>query len=413
MSNETIVKKKNKPWCRLRHRVVRILLSLPVFLYTRLKYHIKVDRFAPAKRRQFLVMMNHQTAFDQFFVEMAFRTPVYYFASEDLFSNGFVSRLIEYLVAPIPIRKSVTDMKAVRISTRVAREGGTIALSPEGNRTYSGVTESMKASIVGLVRLLRLPVAIFRIEGGYGVHPRWSDVVRRGGMCAGVRRVIEPEEYATLSDDELFALLKQELWVDDTTLGGEYHHKKCAEYLERVLYICPDCGISRLVSKGDVIRCTRCGRAARYLPDLRLEGIDRPMPYTYVKDWYRAQEAFIMAQDPAAWKDTLLREDEVRLFRVILYHNKKRLDKKVRMQLYGDRIELQGVRTALTLFFDEVSVMSVLGRNKLNIYIGDDLYQIKGDARYNGVIYMHAFYHYQNKQKGECHGNTGLEFLGL
>jgi 1-acyl-sn-glycerol-3-phosphate acyltransferase len=63
-------------------------------------------------------------------------------------------------------------MKAVKTCVRVAKEGGTIAIAPEGNRTYSGVTESIKPSITGLIRLLRIPVAIFRIEGGYGVHPR-------------------------------------------------------------------------------------------------------------------------------------------------------------------------------------------------------------------------------------------------
>ncbi len=409
MSMEATSKKKKKPWRRARHRVLRFLFLWAVLLYARLKYHIKAERFPDAKRRQFLVMMNHQTAFDQFFIEMIFHTPVYYLASEDLFSNGWISRLIEYVVAPIPIRKSVTDMKAVRICARVAKEGGTIALAPEGNRTYSGVTESMKSSIVGLVRLLRLPVAVVRIEGGYGVHPRWSDVVRRGSMKAGVRRVIEPEEAATMSDDELFALIRRELWVDDTATGGEYHHKKRAEYLERVLYYCPACGVSRFESHGDVIQCTRCSLTARYLPDLKLEGVDRLLPYAYFKDWYRAQEAFVSSQEPEALKNICLREDTVDLYRVNLYHNKDKVEESVRMALYGDRIELVGAQTQLTLSFDEISVISVLGRNKLNIYIGDELYQIKGNPRYNAVVYTNFYYHYQNVKRGETDG----EFLGL
>ena len=49
-----------------------------------------------------------------------------------------------------------------------------------------------------LVRAIKLPLALYRIEGGYGVHPRWSDVVRRGGMRSCVSRVIEPEEYANM-----------------------------------------------------------------------------------------------------------------------------------------------------------------------------------------------------------------------
>ena len=61
----------------------------------------------------------------------------------------------------------------------------------------------MNPAIAGLARMLKLPIALFRIEGGYGVHPRWSDVVRRGRMHAYVSRVIEPEEFAGLSKAEL------------------------------------------------------------------------------------------------------------------------------------------------------------------------------------------------------------------
>lgn len=114
---------------------------------------------------------------------MIYRGPVYYVASEDLFSNGFVSGLLRYAVAPIPIRKQTTDIRSVMNCIKVAKEGGTIAIAPEGNRTFSGRTEYIKPSIVGLVRVLKLPVAFIRIEGGYGVQPRWSDVVRKG-KCA-------------------------------------------------------------------------------------------------------------------------------------------------------------------------------------------------------------------------------------
>lgn len=408
--NKQSVKKK-KSWRRARHRIYRILLEWAVFIYTRLAYHIRVERFSRAKKEQFFVLMNHQTAFDQFFVEMAFfSSPVYYVASEDLFSKGWLSRIIEHVVAPIPIKKSVTDMKAVKTCVRVAREGGTIAIAPEGNRTFSGVTESIKPSITGLVRLLRLPIAIFRIEGGYGVHPRWSDVLRKGRMHASVTRVIEPAEYADMSDDELFSLIMNELTWDDTTLVAEYHHKKSAEYLERVMYVCPECGLSEWESHGDIVTCKRCARQVRYRSDLRLEGINRPFPFAYVKDWYAYQENFICDLDPRTMNEALLYEDEAALSRVILYSHKQNLAKQVRVRLWGDRMSLTGEGIDIPLPFDEVSVMSVLGRNKLNIYIGEELYQLKGDKRFNPVKYMNFYYRYQNAVKGECeHG----QFLGL
>jgi uncharacterized protein len=70
----------------------------------------------------------------------------------------------------------------------------------------------MRPAIAALAKKMGLPIAVFRIEGGYGVQPRWSDVIRRGKMRCYVSRVIEPEEYANYTADELFALLQQELY---------------------------------------------------------------------------------------------------------------------------------------------------------------------------------------------------------
>ena len=197
-----------KPWMRFRHRVVRAVLGGTLGVYCRLKYGIRVEKFKKQGKRPYLILFNHQTAFDQFFVGLAFRGPVYYLASEDLFSNGFVSSLIRWLVAPIPIKKQTTDLKAIKTCIRVAREGATIALAPEGNRTYSGKTEYMNDSIVTLARKIHLPIALYRLEGGYGVHPRWSDTVRRGKMRGYVSRVVEPEDYDAMSNEKLMAIIE-------------------------------------------------------------------------------------------------------------------------------------------------------------------------------------------------------------
>ena len=90
----------------------------------RLKYGIRIEKFREQGDRAYLILLNHQTPFDQFFVGMAFKGPVYYLATEDIFSLGWVSSVIRWLVAPIPIRKQTTDAAAVMTCLRVARAGG-------------------------------------------------------------------------------------------------------------------------------------------------------------------------------------------------------------------------------------------------------------------------------------------------
>ncbi len=194
--------KKPKKWIKFRHRLVTSILKAILKPYLSLKCGVKVKPFLEQGDKQYLILMNHQTGFDQFLVGLAFKGPVYYVASEHIFSNGLLSRLLSYLVAPIPIKKQTVDAAAVRTCIKVKREGGTIAIAPEGNRTYSGRTGYFKDSIIHLARFFKIPIALFRIEGGYGVMPRWSDVIRKGSMTAYVSRVITPEEYAKLSYNE-------------------------------------------------------------------------------------------------------------------------------------------------------------------------------------------------------------------
>ena len=223
------MKKKEKKWVRFRHRVMRNIALLVLGAYVRLKYKVKINKFKQQGKRQYFIVMNHQTAIDQFLVGMTVKGPIYYVTSEDLFSNGWVSRLLRWAVAPIPIKKQATDTRAVLNCMRVAKEGGTIAVCPEGNRTYSGKTEYIKPSIVGLIKALKLPVAIMQVKGGYGAYPRWADKPRKGLITVGVTRVLEKEEYENLSSDELYELLTQELFVDDCKTAGEYTGKGLAE----------------------------------------------------------------------------------------------------------------------------------------------------------------------------------------
>ena len=396
---------KNQKWMRFRHRVVVVLLQNTFAHYVRWKYGIKMERFKEEGKRPYLIVMNHQTAYDQFFVGMTFRQPVYYLASEDLFSMGWVSDLIRWLAAPIPIKKQTTDIQAVKNCIRVAREGGSICLAPEGNRTFHGRTVYMKPGIASLAKKLGLPLVIFRIEGGYGIHPRWSDVVRKGTMRSYVSRVIEPEEYKAMTNDELFALIEEALWVDEGSVSGQFRHKKNAEFLERAMYVCPWCGLSTFESQDDIIRCTKCGRKIRHLPTKELEGVDCEFPHRFVAQWYDAQQAYVNSIDPRTLTQSPVYEETVRLSRVHVSKRKELLNKEATVRLYGDRMTVDD----RVFSFGTMDAVVVLGKNKLNLYDGKDLLQLKGSKRFNALKYVNFFHRYKNEMAGDRNG----QFLGL
>lgn len=404
------LKKKNKKkWTRPRHKAVRFVLGAFFLPYVKIKYGIKIKKFNNPEKRPHLILYNHQTAYDQFFVGGAFREPVYYVATEDIFSMGFVSKLIKFLVEPIPIKKQTNDARAVINCIKVAKEGGTIAIAPEGNRTYSGRTEHIKPSITGLARHLGLPIAIFRIEGGYGVHPRWSDTVRRGGMTAGVSRVIEPEEYKDMSDDELYEMICSELYCDEATADKEYTGKRLAEYLERAIYVCDDCGLSTFESRGDIIECKRCSKKWRYTKTKELVGVGFESRFRFVGNWYDYQADFINSLDPTSMGDAPLYEESATLSEVLLYDRKKVLHKNATVTLYPTKVSIIADGECYEFPFDSASALAVLGKNKLNIYYGKQVYQLKGDEHFCALKYVNLYYRYKNVIKGE----ENAKFLGL
>ncbi len=405
-----VMQMSKEKWLKPRHKIITAIARFILTPYVKLKYNINIRRFKEQGNRQYLILLNHQTPLDQFFVAISFKGVVYYLATEDIFSLGFVSDLLRWAVAPIPIKKQTVDIPAIRSCLQVVKEGGSLCIAPEGNRTYSGKTEYMNFSIVSLVKKLKLPVALYRIEGGYGVEPRWSDVARKGRMKAYVSRVIEPEEYEKMTADELFEAISQGLYVNEAVADGDYIHPKRAEYLERAIYVCPFCGLSRHESHDHKITCQGCGRAVIYNTDKTLSGEGFDFPFKFVNDWYEYQKEFVRNLNLDDYISAPLFTDRANLDRVIVRKKKVPIKENAGISLYGDRIVFdEGSNDEMLLPFDEISVVTVLGRNKLNIYHKEDVYQLKGSKRFNALKYVNIFYHYRNVQKGDPHG----EFLGL
>ena len=80
------------------------------------------------------------------------------------------------------------------------------------------------------------------------------------------------------------------------------------------------------------------------------------------------------------------------------------MEETAALSLYGNRLQAG----QMTLFFEDIRVITVLGKNKLNIYHKDALYQIKGNKRFNALKYMNIFYRSKNQKS-----QNGSDFLGI
>ena len=69
----------------------------------------------------------------------------------------------------------------------------------------------------------------------------------------------------------------------------------------------------------------------------------------------------------------------------------------------------EGEENELIFRFDELAGATVLGKNKLNLYIKNKTYQFKGNESFCALKYVNLFYRYKNITGGE----ENAKFLGL
>lgn len=393
-------------WIKLRHKVFTATFRHFFKLYFKIKYRAKFDK-AIKLNDGALVISNHVTTMDPLMVSLLFKGPVYHMMSKDILMHRFSGKIIQYLVNPIPKEKGKsTDITAIKNCVRVAKENGVINIFIEGNRTLSGELCYVDESIIKLVRLLKKPLYIVNIVGGYHTDPRWANTIRRGKMYLKRQRVLEYEEIKKLSDEELFKVIIENLTVNDFDSDICYKGKKLAEHLERVLYICPVCGKYHTIStKKNTIKCSNCGLNIEYTPNFKFVTDNKEFKFKHVNEWYNYQVEVI--KDKYYNDNEIIYQNNVGVY-VPKVHEKKEFLGESNMILYNDRFEFIFENDKLVLDFNSIEGITLVGKKKMNIYVNDKTYQIFADLKLNLLKYMHMYYVIKNRKDGINH-----EFLGL
>lgn len=260
-------KQVKRKFVKDRHQVFVAIGRALVAPILRRKVNYKRQTFDLKKIGPSLIVSNHVTAFDPIFVTDTFGQQIYYIASEVIFSNGLISRALEYAYAPIPKAKSQTDITAIKQMIKIAREGGSVGVFVEGNSSFNGALYPFTDSIGKLVLMLKIPLVIFNFKGGYLTKPRWALYQKKGKFTGFVREVIPYEQYKTMSAEQISELIKEKIDINAYTdsLNVDYKGKNRAEGLQRLLFTCPECHhVNSVYTKGHYYYCEHCGLKAEY-----------------------------------------------------------------------------------------------------------------------------------------------------
>lgn len=380
---------KKKKWCKVRHKFwFTIMRPIFSFLFWK-KYGYKAENYKLDRKQNYLIICNHSCSLDPFMLGKSFFRPIYFVASDDLLKNGFISKIMKHTVAPIPIRKGTMDISSIRNCISIAKEGGTIGIFPEGNRTYSGEISYLGINLVKFIRKLDLPLIIYHIDGGYGLDPRWGKKSRRGKGSRGyVQRLLSKEELCSLKDEELLKIINTNL-SQEISPSLRFKSKEKAEYLERVLFVCPKChALETLVSEKNAIKCKCCSLEATYEEDLSFSSNDPSFKFKKVSQWMNYQKEYL--KDLAIEENKVLLGDEKVTLISCLEGKEKEVELVGKLQMNSKSFIIKGEKE-LQFFFKDIKQVENQGKHKLLFYIGKDYYEFKGGERFSSYKYYLMF----------------------
>lgn len=381
---------KRKKWQRKHHKFTFALLRGLFKPFFRLRYRLKPNKDEKKVPSPALIMANHQTTYDQFIVACSFKRPIYFVASEDLFLNPVLGPLMKNFMKPISKSKSKSDLSAVRNMLKVLKEGGTVALFPEGNRTFSGGSWKIDISTAKLAKTAKVPLVLYKIDGGYGTDPRWGGKIRRGKMSAGTVEIIPTEQVQQMPLEQLYQKIVDTLRSNDYESDQKFKSRKRAEYLERALYYCPNCNsFESLYSKGNYLYCKNCEMVAEYTLDLKIKAVDGVLPYSTVYEWYNAQKEKLKI---AILNGCEIEFNQKGLKARLIYDKKWHGQGKVDIFANKQGFKVKTDKQKYAFDWQELDGVTVLGKKKINFYLPDGTtLQLVGDKRFCALRFLFLY----------------------
>lgn len=127
----------------------------------------------------FLLISNHQSVLDPFFIQTWFSRPVHPMAKSTQFASPIFSAVMKRCYS-FPVRRFQVDPHAVRTTLRRLRAGHPVHIYIEGERTWDGTLRPPRPGTVRLALKAGVPILPCAVDGAYDVWPRWDRRIRRG-----------------------------------------------------------------------------------------------------------------------------------------------------------------------------------------------------------------------------------------
>ncbi len=357
-----------------KHQLIYSILRpfIAIYLFFKFKYRKEMAADLP---ENYIVVANHLTNWDSLFVATAFKKQMYFVASEHLARLWFF-KIVDSLLHPIIRRKGTKAVSTVKEVIKITRKGGNVALFPEGDRAWDGITCPIMPATGKMIKSAKCGMVTYRIEGAYFLNPRWSLTVRKGFVTGKMGRVYTKEEVSAMSPEEINEAIFRDLY-EDAYIAQEknpvkYKGPKMAEGMENLLFYCPECdGMDTFSSDEDNVKCEKCGHSFKYTEYGMLEG----GKFSTIRDfslWQKQKVIEDAAQDAAYTAKT------AKLVRIGMDHTEIHVSEGT---VYMDRKKFVCGETEFLM--DDIEELAIHSRNCIVFTVDKKYYELRAPERVN------------------------------
>ncbi len=247
------------------------LITSVIGLLVKVMFSVRIHRDPRLRgiKGPMIILGNHPSLLDPPILAMTFFTKrIHYLTTHKFFRKPW-SRWILNTVAAIPKIQFRADMQATKSMLRVIRNGGWLAIYPEGQRSLDGSWQTIDEAIAKLVKKTGCPVAVVREHGAHLSWPRWSKSGPRFGRIeVSARLLLTAEDLATMDLATIQTRIEKALKFNDYGWQRKRHYRFLslapARGLHNLCHQCPACGqMLAMRSSRFHLTCRFCGNQAR------------------------------------------------------------------------------------------------------------------------------------------------------
>lgn len=293
--------------------VIRVL----VFLVCKFLFKMQVtNKTRIPDSGSFFVVAAHKNYLDPFFIGSAIPQVISYISTFEMFRSP-VMKWVMNKTFSIPRKRYKKDVRAIRAMSEALRNGTAVGIFPEGERSWTGETQSFKPEVLKLIlKYSHIPVLPVVMNGQYLIWPRWSDKYRKFPLNIDIREPYYPDPSMSIEDLEL-ELLKRLTPEDNTEetysektfprnnvehktdrikyLSGRANHiqvpsEHMIDGIDKVIYRCINCrSLHSFDIVGPALHCHKCGYKVQVSNDFNL--ILQGGKIMTVPEYYQATKA--------------------------------------------------------------------------------------------------------------------------